>query len=114
MLASAMGNLLGNAWKYSARVPEPRIEVGIVLEDGRPWVRVADNGCGFNMAYGEKLFKPFQRLHRQEEFPGLGIGLATVYRIVQRHGGSLKAVSAIGQGAAFLMSLPNLSAMEQS
>jgi signal transduction histidine kinase len=106
MLASAMGNLLGNAWKYSSRVPRPSIEVDTVLEDGRPWVRVADNGCGFDMAHADKLFKPFQRLHRQDEFPGLGIGLATVQRIVQRHGGCLKAVSAPGQGAAFLMSLP--------
>jgi len=105
MLASAMGNLLGNAWKYSSRALAPCIEVGTVLEDGRPWVRVADNGCGFDMAHADKLFKPFQRLHREDEFPGLGIGLATVARIVKRHGGSLKAVSAPGQGAAFMMSL---------
>jgi PAS domain S-box-containing protein len=112
MLASALGNLLGNAWKYSSQVPAARIEVGTVFEDGQSWIRVADNGCGFDMAYADKLFKPFQRLHRQDEFPGLGIGLATVQRIVQRHGGSLKAVSVPGQGAAFLMSLPNRSAME--
>jgi len=107
MLASAMGNLLGNAWKYSSGVPAPRIEVCTVLEDGLPWIRVADNGCGFDMAHADKLFKPFQRLHRQDEFPGLGIGLATVARIVKRHGGSMKAVSAPGQGAAFMMSLPS-------
>ena len=114
LLLSAMGNLLGNAWKYSARVAAPSIEVGTVLEGGQSWVRVADNGCGFDMAHADKLFKPFQRLHRQDEFPGLGIGLATVHRIVQRHGGSLKAVSAPGQGAAFLMFLPNRPPMERT
>jgi len=107
MLASVMGNLLGNAWKYSAQVPAPRIEVGRVLEDGQPWIQVADNGCGFDMAHADKLFKPFQRLHRQDEFPGLGIGLATVDRIVKRHGGTLKAASSPGHGANFMLFLPN-------
>jgi signal transduction histidine kinase len=106
MLEAALGNLLGNAWKYTARTPEPRIRLDTVLEEGVRWIRIQDNGCGFDMAHSEKLFKPFQRLHRQDEFPGLGIGLATVQRIVSRHGGSLKASAAPGLGASFLLSLP--------
>jgi len=106
MLGAALGNLLGNAWKYTGKVPEAVISLDTVVEDGRRWIRVADNGCGFDMAYADKLFKPFQRLHRQDEFPGLGIGLATVHRIVGRHGGELRARSAPGQGATFLLSLP--------
>ena len=107
MLEDALANLLGNAWKYTGRTPDARIEVGTVQDQDRRWIRVADNGCGFNMAYAHKLFHPFQRLHRQEEFPGLGIGLATVRRIVQRHGGEIKAHSAHVPGAAFLLTLPD-------
>jgi PAS domain S-box-containing protein len=108
MLAAALGNLLGNAWKYTARTPDPLIEVDSLEEDGKTWLRVRDNGCGFDMAYAEKLFKPFQRLHRQDEFPGLGIGLATVQRIVHRHGGLIRARSMPGEGATFLMFLPGV------
>jgi PAS domain S-box-containing protein len=107
MLAAALGNLLGNAWKYTSRTPSPLIRVDSVEEDGKAWLRILDNGCGFSMAFADKLFKPFQRLHRQDEFPGLGIGLATVQRIVQRHGGQLRARSAPGEGAAFLMHRPD-------
>jgi hypothetical protein len=106
LLEAVMGNLLGNAWKYTSRTAEASIEVDTAREDGKRWIRIRDNGCGFDMAFADKLFKPFQRLHRQDEFPGLGIGLATVQRIVRRHGGELKAVSAPGRGACFQLSLP--------
>jgi len=113
MLEAALSNLLGNAWKYTARIPEARIRMDTVQEEGLRWIRIRDNGCGFDMAHAEKLFKPFQRLHRQDEFPGLGIGLATVQRIVMRHGGSLKASAAPGRGASFLFSLPLPNEPEQ-
>jgi hypothetical protein len=112
MLEAAMGNLLGNAWKYTSRTPAASITVDTVQEEGQNWIRIADNGSGFDMAYAGKLFQPFQRLHRQDEFPGLGIGLATVQRIVQRHGGQVKAVSAPGQGAVFSMVLPPPEAVD--
>ncbi|WP_316412734.1 PAS domain S-box protein [Mesoterricola silvestris] len=112
MLRAAFTNLLGNAWKYTGKSPEPLIEVDRVQEDGVPWIRVRDNGCGFDMAFEEKLWKPFQRLHRQDEFPGLGIGLATTQRIVNRHGGRLRAESAPGRGASFLIALPPFAPVE--
>lgn len=106
MLGAVLANLVGNAWKYTAHTPGARIEVDAVQEEGRTWMRIADNGCGFDMAHAGKLFQPFQRLHRQDEFPGLGIGLATAQRIVRRHGGTLKAAGSPGQGATFLINLP--------
>jgi len=112
MLGAALGNLLGNAWKYTAKVSEASIELDAVLEAGVPWLRLSDNGCGFDMAYADKLFRPFQRLHRQDEFPGMGIGLATVQRIILRHGGDIKASSAPGLGATFMVRLPSLRTLE--
>ena len=106
MLESVMRNLLGNAWKYTANTAEPLIRVCSGREAGKPQICIADNGAGFDMAYAEQLFQPFRRLHRQEEFPGLGIGLATVQRIVHRHGGSIRATAAPGQGATFFFSFP--------
>jgi PAS domain S-box-containing protein len=106
MMEIVMRNLLGNAWKYTARTREPVIRVYLSYEAGQPMFHVADNGTGFNMAHSEKLFRPFQRLHRQDEFPGIGIGLATVQRIVHRHGGQIRGTSAPGQGADFCFSLP--------
>ncbi|MFA4968167.1 MAG: ATP-binding protein [Sulfuritalea sp.] len=106
MLESMMTNLLDNAWKYSDKVPAARIRVYAENRDGRPWICVADNGAGFDMAHAERLFKPFQRLHRQDEFPGIGIGLATAQRILHRHGGEIVATAAPGQGATFCFSLP--------
>jgi signal transduction histidine kinase len=112
MLDSLMRNLLGNAWKYSARTAAPCIRVYSAPADGKPAVHVVDNGAGFDMAFADQLFQPFRRLHRQDEFPGLGIGLATVQRIVHRHGGSIQAKAVPGQGAEFFFSLPEGEAKE--
>ena len=108
MIEAALRNLLENAWKYTLRTPEPSIRV--YAEHGKHFICVADNGAGFDMAHAGKLFQPFQRLHRQEEFPGTGIGLATVFRIVQRHGGIMKAEGAPGKGATFCFCLPSADA----
>jgi PAS domain S-box-containing protein len=108
MIEVVMRNLLANAWKYSARV-EPagsaKIRVYRQIRDGQNYFCVADNGAGFDMAHANRLFQPFQRLHRQDEFPGIGIGLATVQRIVHRHGGSIEARGEAGKGATFCFSL---------
>ena len=104
-----LDNLLSNAWKFTRRAAAPRIEVGVLapLVEGKPGpvFYVRDNGAGFDMTYAEKLFKPFQRLHRSTEFEGTGIGLAIVQRIMQRHGGRAWAEGAEGQGATFYFSL---------
>jgi PAS domain S-box-containing protein len=105
LLASVLENLLGNAWKFTAVHPEPRIEFG---RDGLGYF-IRDNGVGFDMAYSAKLFGVFQRLHRPQEFPGTGIGLATVQRIIQRHGGRIWAESAVGSGATFHFTLTEAS-----
>lgn len=105
MLRIALENLLGNAWKYTAKRASARIEFGVEARQGRTEFCVRDNGAGFDMAYATKLFGAFQRMHRQEEFPGIGIGLATVRRIMQRHGGSICAESKPEQGAAFYFSM---------
>jgi PAS domain S-box-containing protein len=106
MMEIVMRNLLGNAWKYTVHAPAAAIRVFASNDGGQRVFHVVDNGIGFNMAHSEKLFQPFQRLHRQDEFPGIGIGLATVQRIVHRHGGQIRATSAPGQGAQFWFSLP--------
>ncbi|MEW6500019.1 MAG: ATP-binding protein [Thermodesulfobacteriota bacterium] len=106
MIEVVMRNLIGNAWKYTARTKEPAIRVFAEEHGGERLFYVADNGAGFDMAHAGKLFQPFQRLHRQEEFPGIGIGLATAQRIIHRHGGRIMAESAPGQGATFCFSLP--------
>lgn len=106
MLTPMMHNLLDNAWKYTARTEKPVIGIRQERRDGRRWVVVEDNGAGFDMAFADQLFQPFRRLHRQDEFPGLGIGLATVLRIIHRHGGEIEAESAPGAGARFRIALP--------
>ena len=106
MIEVIMRNLLDNAWKYTTATAEPVIRVyGEAGENGL-FFCVADNGAGFDIAHAEKLFQPFQRLHRQDEFPGIGIGLATAQRIVHRHGGTIQATGAPRQGATFRFSLP--------
>lgn len=106
MLEAVMRNLLGNAWKYSAKKAEALIRVYAGAIDEQPGFCVSDNGAGFDMAHTERLFKPFQRLHRQDEFPGTGIGLATVQRIVHRHGGNIEAIAKPDAGATFCFTLP--------
>ena len=101
-----LDNLLGNAWKFTSKEPLPRVEVGATGEGGGRVFFVRDNGAGFDMAFAAKLFAPFQRLHTVSEFPGTGIGLATVQRIVHRHGGRIWAEGAIGAGATFHFTLP--------
>lgn len=108
LLQQVLDNLLGNAWKFSSREPQARISFGRAPDAGEGLEAVyvvRDNGAGFDMAYAEKLFGAFQRLHTLSEFEGTGIGLATVQRIVMRHGGRVWGESAPGQGAAFYFSL---------
>ena len=106
LLRVALENLLGNAWKFTARTPEPRIEVGSDRQEGDNVFFIRDNGAGFDMKYAENLFRPFQRLHSDADFAGTGVGLATVQRIVDRHGGRIWAKSAAGQGATFYFTIP--------
>ena len=100
-------NLLGNAWKFTAKVEQPSVAVGTTSIDGATAFFVRDNGAGFDEAYASKLFAPFQRLHSEKEFAGTGIGLATVQRIVRRHGGRAWAHAAINEGATFYFTLPD-------
>lgn len=104
LMRSVMENLIGNAWKFTAREPQAEIVVGGSRERGEYFVR--DNGCGFDMAYADRLFGTFQRLHGDDEFPGTGIGLATVARAIVRQGGRVWAQSAPGEGATFHFTLP--------
>jgi light-regulated signal transduction histidine kinase (bacteriophytochrome) len=105
LLSLVLQNLLGNAWKYSSKTSEPRIEMGLVEHNGKQAYFVRDNGVGFDMAYANKLFQPFQRLHKATEFAGTGIGLATVQRIIRRHGGEVWAEAKVGEGATFYFTL---------
>jgi light-regulated signal transduction histidine kinase (bacteriophytochrome) len=98
-------NLIGNAWKFTAKRARARIEVGRHNEGGRAIFHVSDDGAGFDMAYANKLFGVFQRLHSVKEFEGTGIGLATVQRIVRRHGGEAWAEGEVGRGATFYFTL---------
>jgi two-component system NtrC family sensor kinase len=98
-------NLLGNAWKFTTKSPDARVEFGVAEREGKSVFFVRDNGAGFDAAYSDKLFSPFQRLHTEAEFPGTGIGLATVHRIVNRHGGRVWAQGEVGKGATFQFTL---------
>ena len=105
LLGVAIENLLCNAWKYTSLKPRATIQFGSIAEGGRRVYFVRDDGVGFDPHYADKLFQPFQRLHRQDEFPGTGTGLATVQRIVKRHDGDVWAESTLGQGATFFFTL---------
>jgi light-regulated signal transduction histidine kinase (bacteriophytochrome) len=105
LLRLALENLLSNAWKFSSKSPYPRIEMGVDQLNGKETYFVRDNGAGFDMKYADKLFTPFQRLHKVSEFPGTGVGLASVQRIIRRHGGEVWAESGVGEGATFYFTL---------
>jgi len=105
LLRVVMENLLGNAWKYTSRTAEARIEFGVEEQEGKTVYFVRDNGAGFDMGYANQLFLPFQRLHKTSEFSGIGIGLATVERIIHRHDGRIWAQAAVGEGATFYFTL---------
>jgi len=101
LLRILMTNLISNAWKFTSKEAAARVEIGAEIVDGDTRLFVRDNGVGFDMIYAHKLFGAFQRLHSQSDFPGVGIGLATVRRIVNRHGGRAWAEGAVGEGATF-------------
>jgi len=105
LLWNVLENLLGNAWKFTAKKEHAVIEFGTLQVNGAAVCFVRDNGAGFDMAYAGKLFAPFQRLHHTGEFEGSGIGLATVRRIISHHGGELRAEGRLGEGATFYFSL---------
>ncbi len=101
-------NLLGNAWKFTTKTSQPQVELGATVKDGQTTFYVKDNGAGFDEQYAGRLFAPFQRLHSEGEFPGTGIGLATVRRVVERHGGRVWAEGAPDRGATVYFTLPSL------
>jgi PAS domain S-box-containing protein len=107
LLRIVLENLLGNALKFTSRRPAARIEFGRTLHEGAPAYFVRDNGAGFDMAHAHRLFGAFQRLHNAAEFPGTGIGLATVQRVIRRHGGQVWAEGERGRGATFYFTLPD-------
>ena len=106
LVRAALANLLANAWKFTSKQTQARIEVGTTFHQGRKAFFVRDNGAGFDMNYVNKLFTAFQRLHVGQEFEGHGIGLATVRRVVHRHGGEVWAEGHVGRGATFYFTLP--------
>ena len=110
MVAVVMQNLIANAWKYSGKTPLARIEIGSeIADDGLTCIYVRDNGAGFDMAYVGRLFESFQRLHKDTDFTGSGIGLANVKRMVERHGGQVWAQATVGEGATFRFTLDAVS-----
>lgn len=106
LLADMLINLIGNSWKFTGKTADAHIEIGQVSHNHMAKLFIRDNGVGFDMAFRQKLFKPFQRLHAPGEFEGSGVGLATVARIVERHGGEIQAEGTPGKGAVFYFTLP--------
>jgi light-regulated signal transduction histidine kinase (bacteriophytochrome) len=106
LLRVVFDNLFGNAVKFTARTENPAIRFGTSYRGDEVVYVVSDNGAGFDMSHADGLFAPFRRLHDQEDFPGTGIGLATVYRIIDRHRGKIWAEGVVGQGAKFFWTLP--------
>jgi PAS domain S-box-containing protein len=107
MMKIVLDNLMDNAWKFTGKEAHPRIEFGTTARDGKTVCFIRDNGAGFDMAYVNKLFGAFQRLHTTHDFPGTGIGLSTVQRIIHRHGGRVWAEGEVGKGATFYFTLPS-------
>jgi light-regulated signal transduction histidine kinase (bacteriophytochrome) len=108
LMRVVLENLLGNAWKYTGQTANARIEFTRSPAggaDGAEEFCVRDNGAGFDMSYASQLFEPFKRLHRPQEFEGSGVGLATVHRVIERHGGRVRGEGAVGQGATFFFSV---------
>jgi len=105
LLRIVLTNLFGNAWKFTAKQPHARIEFGCSGENGGKEYFLRDNGAGFDEAYSSKLFGVFQRLHTTSDFPGTGIGLATVQRIIHRQGGRIRAEGKVERGATFHFTL---------
>jgi light-regulated signal transduction histidine kinase (bacteriophytochrome) len=113
LLRTVLENLLGNGWKFTSRRPAARIEFGRTQAKGESAFFVRDNGAGFDPAYAQRLFGAFQRLHAATDFPGTGVGLASVQRIIHRHGGRLWAEGAVNEGATFFFTLPSTSTTKE-
>jgi signal transduction histidine kinase len=113
LIADLFENLISNAWKFTSKTPSPRIEIGQSQHGSMATLYVRDNGAGFDMAFEQKLFKPFQRLHGTSEFEGSGVGLATVARIVDRHGGRIWAEGKPNSGAVFYFTMPTAPITDQ-
>lgn len=113
LIGDMLVNLIANAWKFTSKIADAHIELGQKHSGSMATLYIRDNGAGFNMAYEQKLFKPFQRLHGVEEFEGTGVGLATVARIVERHGGRIWAEAKPQAGAIFYFTLPTMPITEE-
>lgn len=113
LISDLFTNMLSNAWKFTAKVTPARIEVTQTVDGSMSTLTIRDNGAGFDMTYAGKLFKPFQRLHSPSEFEGSGVGLATVARIVDRHGGRIWAEARPNEGATFHFTLPKLATTDE-